>query len=224
MPHLLAVLALLAGLVSGAVQASIVTNGSFEDPFATPGTRNGGQVFGQLLGGPGTSWNVWDAIPGWTTGSGAGIEIQSDRTLGSIDAAQGSHYVELDSTANSSMFQRVLLGVGRYELSFAYSPRTRDAASNGIDYSVDGLLTGRIDGPDGASRVGVWTTVSRGLDVRTAGSYVLSFGATGRSDSYGGLIDSVAITPSAVPVPAALVLLATALGGLGVAARVLRAA
>ena len=67
-----------------------------------------------------------------------------------------------------------------------------------------------------------WPEVTRVFTVQSAGSYRLSFAASGISDSYGGLIDSVSLTPSAVPVPAAAVLLLTALGGLGAAARFCR--
>jgi hypothetical protein len=49
----------------------------------------------------------------------------------------------------------------------------------------------------------------------TAGLFNLDFGATGRPDTYGGLIDNVSIAP--VPLPAGALLLLTAFGGLAVA-------
>ena len=60
--------------------AATITNHSFE---AMPGP---------LTQGEGTALNSWDyfaAIPGWTTGSGEELEIQSAGTLGYIDAHSG---------------------------------------------------------------------------------------------------------------------------------------
>lgn len=201
--------ALLAGV---GAQAATVQNGSFEDSFKTRG-KNHNQKFDNLAAGRGSSWEVWDAVPGWTTSSGSGIEIQSNRTLSGINANQGSHYVELDSNRNSTMFQDVLLEAGQHVLNFFYSPRTSDSGNNAIAFSVGTLLNGSIGGAGGtyATQTGLWTAVSEVFNVTNAGTYRLSFSATGRSDSIGGLVDSVSITtPPAVPLPAPLFLLGSA--------------
>lgn len=212
-----------AGLASA---ASIVTNGDFETSFATPGIRNGGQTFDDLnVSGP--SWNIWTAIPGWTNTSGAGIEIQSDRTLRQIDAQSGSHYVELDSNNNSSMAQDIMLGTGLHQLSFYYSPRTANVLSNGISFGIDGVLASEnVIGPNAEAgyAVGTWTQITRDFTVTTAGTYTLSFGALTRSDSIGGLLDTVSVTAltppgggtpvAPVPLPAGMVLMASGLAGL----------
>lgn len=213
----------VVGVPFAGASASIVTNGSFEETAAGPGKVNSGQTFDNLLSGPGASWQIWDSLPGWTTASGGGIEVQSNRTLSSIDALDGGHYVELDSTSNSSMFQDVVLGLGAHELSFGYSPRTHDAASMGITYSLGSLANGAVYGHSSRADVGAWTIVSQVFDVTRAGSYRLMFGATGASDSYGGLIDRVAITtlgrslesPSEIPVPSSMALLVGAGMALG---------
>lgn len=215
---LAAAIALCAGIAAAPSQsdASPVLNGSFETPFAGAGIRNGGQSFERLQSGPGASWNIWQSIPGWTSAFGAGIEIQSNRTLGQIDAFDGQHYVELDSNDNSSMFQDVLLNRGAHMLSFMYSPRTGNPATNGIDYALSGLFGGSVSGPGLETPLGAWTRVTQVFNVAAAGTYRLSFAASGRNDSYGGLIDAVSIAPdpagalSEVPLPAGLVLLASA--------------
>jgi hypothetical protein len=192
-----------------AYATTIVENGSFEDFDATK------------LNGSG--WHVYPSIPSWTAVSGAGIEIQTNPTLGTIDAQDGRAYVELDSDNNSSMTQFVNLNVGSYLLKFFYSPRNGDSGDNGIDYSIAGL-TGNISGPsvDPLTGVGFWTEISALFKVTTAGSYALNFAATGTSNSYGGFVDNVSVAP--VPVPAAGFLLFGALGGLAALRRRRKAA
>lgn len=188
--------------VQSASAATIVQNGSFESGI--PGNalgKNFGSQFSNLNSGPGSSWDVWNSIDGWTRTTGSGIEIQSNRTLSTIDANSGNHYVELDSNNNSGMTQNVFLNAGRYILSFWYSPRT-SSPTNGIEYAVGSLIGGTVNHLNPASAVpGTWTQITRSFLVTTAGSYALNFTATGQNDSYGGLLDDVAIAP--VPVPAA---------------------
>jgi hypothetical protein len=200
--------------MASAGSASTVVNGSFEDVSGGTVLVNNG------------SWAVYDTLPGWTTIDGNGIEVQTNATLGSIDAQDGNRYVELDShprgSSNSTMRQQISLGVGEYRLSFFYSPRTNDASTNGIFYSVSEAISGGLDltygqvsGPSGTYPRTVWTEVIATFTVATAGLFNLDFGATGRPDTYGGLIDNVSIAP--VPLPAGALLLLTAFGGLAVA-------
>lgn len=210
-------------LTAGSANAMII-NGDFEDvsTLDPTGLVKGNQL--SNLATTGSSWDVFDEITGWKTASGAGIEVQTNRTLGSIDAHSGQHYIELDShprsNSNSSMEQEVSLSGGRYALSFWYSPRTGNADSNKIDYSISGgLLSGFITGPDASlgTAVGAWTLVRALFEVQSAGDYTLTFAAAGKQDSYGGFIDTVNIT--AVPIPAAGFLLPAGLGLLGYASR-----
>jgi len=214
---------LLALAASGSIAqgATIVQNGSFEeDPAPGLAGQTNGLLFGQLTGsGPG--WDIYAALPGWTkTGTGPGIEVQTDKAVGSTDALFGEHYVELDSTSNSSMRQTLSLSVGGYKLSFWFSPRAlrneqSTAETNGIRYSIANL-TGTIEGPGGAAgtSVGVWTEITGLFTVLQAGNYDLDFAAIGSSDSYGGFIDNVSVAPAPVPLPAAGLLLIGAIGGL----------
>jgi hypothetical protein len=213
-----AAMVISAGFLGAASASTIVTNGSFESgvPGNTRGLDNNA-LFGNL-DSSGASWDRWKNLNGWRTVLGSGIEVQSNRTLSTIDAKSGTKYVELDSTRNSGMAQTIALGVGSYMLSFWYSPRTSDPLTNGIEFSIGnalGYLTGgyATAGTPVSAVVGSWTKVWRIFDVTTAGNYDLRFTANGVSDSYGGLLDDVDVAQ--VPLPAAGFALMAALGGLG---------
>jgi hypothetical protein len=147
---------LVAGLMSVHANASLITNGSFENGANGSSLTFGGQqpslTFGQLAGLPaGYSWGVFSGLPGWShvSGYGPGIEVQHKGTLsadGGVNnnAADGNHYVELDThfntstpgNSNAGMFQLISgLFVGQtYELSFWY--RARDISvdkNNGLN-------------------------------------------------------------------------------------------
>lgn len=203
-----------AVLSAGAASAStIVTNGSFESgvPGNVKGRVNGANF--NNLNSTGPSWDVWKRLNGWRTVYGSGIEVQSNRTLSTIDAQSGNKYVELDSTSNSGMAQTVALGVGKYVLSFWYSPRTSDPKTNGVEYAVGNLTGGYATASNPIyAVVGHWAHIVSVFTVTTAGKYDLRFSATGVNDTYGGLIDNVDIAP--VPLPAAGLGLMAALGGL----------
>jgi hypothetical protein len=206
-----------------AASAATVVNGSFEQNPGIVGLN--GSTFANLAAPGGASWDIFTSLPGWTKGAvGAGIEIQTAETLGTINAQDGQHYVELDSNNNSSMHQTInFASTGRYLLSFFYSPRQGTAVgSNIIDYSLfdaalpaNIILAGTVTGPSNAApvtAVGVWTKITAEFVITNVGNYNLKFAAGGTSDSLGGFIDNVSLAP--VPVPAAGFLLFGALGGL----------
>lgn len=220
MKKLISALAFSASIASPSLSATVV-NGSFE---ADAGVALDGQAFSSLASGFGSnSWSVFSSLPGWTTVSGAGIEIQTSNTLGTINPQDGQHYVELDSNNNSAMQQTInFASTGRYLLSFFFSPRDGDAGSNIIDYSLVGaaspvvnLLAGSVTGPASgppATAVGLWTQITAEFVVTQAGNYNLKFAASGTNNSLGGFVDNVSI--AAVPLPAGGLLLIGALGGL----------
>lgn len=176
--------------VQSASASSLIINGSFEAPPQPPGT-----------------YGTYANLPGWTGGAN-GIELR-DNVAGT--AFDGLNFVELDTTANSSMFQTVATTAGQaYNLSFAYAPRANvPASSNGIEAFWDSTLLGTFTGDGFVSSA--WNVFN--FSVLGTGSDTLKFAAVGRSDSYGGSLDAVAL--NATPLPAALPLFATGLGALG---------
>lgn len=183
---------------SGLANANLVQNGSFEADIQANGTWG---VYGSLAGG-------------WTSVSGAGIELRNN-VFGT--ASNGVNFVELDSHNNSAMQQIITTSVGSfYNLAFDYSPRVNQPAStNGISVFWNDVLLGDFTAIGGNANL--WTV--KQFLVKGTGSDILKFAATGTSNSLGGNIDNVSLTPSAVPLPAALPLMLSAMGVLGFASR-----
>ncbi|WP_159089199.1 VPLPA-CTERM sorting domain-containing protein [Tateyamaria sp. Alg231-49] len=212
----LIIAAIAAANFGAAAQAStvnLVTNGSFED---TPDFSG--------------SWRVFQGaeLDGWEVQSGAGVEIQTNSVGSVLDTLWGTKYVELDShngnggattgPTNSAIGQDIFLSAGHYLLSFYYSPRVNSLGTdtNGIDYSIAGV-SGSASGPNDDFRFGEWTLIEETVKIDVGDTYKLLFAATGGDETLGGLIDNVSLT--AVPLPAGMLLLMTALGGLGIARR-----
>lgn len=184
--------------------ANLVQNGTFEAPVVASGT-----------------YSIFLSIPGWATAFGPGIEIQN-HVAGS--PFEGRQFVELDSNANSGMYQDLATVAGEsYLLSFAHSPRPGvNANSNGIDVFWGGSVVTNL----ALSGVGLpdtlWKVYSFNL-VATSSTTRLQFNASGLSESLGGYIDAVAVAP--VPEPTTIVPAMIALvGGAGFMARRRRAA
>jgi hypothetical protein len=179
-------------------KADLVTNGSFESPVIPSG-----------------SYAIFGSIPGWTTSSGPGIEIQNHIAGSPYHLDQ---FVELDSDSNSSMYQDLVTVAGQtYTLSFAYSPRPGVSdESNGIDLLWDGSLVTNIALNGIGNGDTVWTVYSFNL-VATSSLTRLEFAATGTSESLGGYLDAVSVN-KVVPEPSSFVLAGIAgLAGLGFA-------
>jgi hypothetical protein len=204
--------ALAAASFIGATASASVINGSFEEgvPGNTPGIVNG-LLFDDLPSDP-SGFDVYGAVNGWTTVKGSGVGVHTANTLPTIDAQDGDYYAELDGVDNAAIFQNVGLHVGRYVLSFWYSPQNDDTRTNGIIYRLSGVLSGKVDNMTVGATVGAWTQISVEFLASTARSYRLTFAAIGKEDGIGGLIDNVEIAP--VPLPASGLALLAALGGI----------
>ena len=178
------------------VHANLLVDGGFEQPALSRG-----------------SYGTFTAIPGWI--GVPNIEVQN-RVAGS--PFEGDQFVELDTNANSSMYQDITTIAGvTYKIHFEYSPRPGVAAlSNGIQALWDNSLYALV----ALNGLGLNDTSWSGYDFTTvaAGSTSrLTFSAFGTSDGLGGYLDNVSVT--AVPEPGTLqifglglVILATVVG------------
>ena len=194
---LISALLLATPLLSLADGSNLVLNGSFESVLIKSSNR----------------WEIFSNISGWTGGS-AGIEV-SNNVVGL--ARDGVNFVELDTTANSSMFQTVATQANqRYTLNFFYADRVSNGqASNGLDWSLDGTQWNSVSGGNGGSSHD-WKQVQ--FDFTASGATTLYFRASGLSDQLGSSLDQVSIT-SAVPEPQSYALMLGGLAAIGFMAR-----
>lgn len=179
----LAIAALLAmPLLASA--ANLVTNGSFESNIMPSG-----------------NWAIFSTLTGWT--GTPNIELR-DSVAGA--AFDGVNFVELDTYANSGMFQDIATVTGaHYNLSFAYSPRPSTSNTNDINVLWNGALIAPLGGSNGNS-THHWTVYNFDVLGGPGSTSRLAFNAAGVSDSYGGSLDAVSVT-SAVPEPQTYALL-----------------
>jgi len=163
-------------------QANLLVNGSFEDPLIADGT-----------------YGLFTSIAGWTLASGPFIEVQRNIAGSPYDGLQ---FIELDSTANSSVYQDVTTAIGaQYSLRFAYTPRPGvGAASNGVDVLIDGSPIAALTGIGGGNSL--WSLYE--FSFVGNGNTRIQFTGVGTSDSLGGYVDAVSVDralPVDQPVP-----------------------
>lgn len=207
-----AALALVLGVTAGTAAASpnLVVNGSFEDISANPGVQ-------QLAN---NTWQVFNSLPGWTTFSGAGIEVR--RNVAGV-AQDGVQFVELDShgaNPNSTMQQMLSTVSGQsYTLSFWYSPRPNTANFPATTNNIAVLWNGSTLLPTlgGTNNTGSHHWQQYSYSVIGTGTDSLRFAAFGAQDTYGGSLDNISVT--AVPEPETYALLLAGLGFMGGVAR-----
>ena len=190
---------LLAALLAacfGAAHAgpNLVVDGSFEDQAQAAG-----------------SWSVYNAINGWTTVGGSGIELRNDVAGTAFD---GVNFVELDSYSNSAMAQTLTTVAGSsYDLSFAYSARPGvSAGSNVIQVLWNGVSLAAVTANGSNLSDNDWQVFN--YTVTGSGSDTLSFRAIGVNDSLGGSLDAVTVT-TAVPEPSTYAMMFLGLGLIG---------
>lgn len=195
-------LVLASLLVFSNANANLVVNGGFEEPSL-----------------PYQTWGVFQNIPGWSTTSGAGIEVQNN-VAG--DPYEGFQFVELDSNYNSSMEQLIDTVAGEhYTLSFFYSPRPGEkTGTNNILIGWGNHSLGAITDSGKDNENTVWQQYTYDV-IGTGLGTSLNFRAVGVSDSFGGYIDNVVLTSnSPVPEPATILLFGA--GVMGLASRMRR--
>jgi hypothetical protein len=223
------ILVLSLTFLSSFVNASLITNGSFEQTVFNDNSTSIGAVFNKNLQTYNNNNNVWDVfyqLPGWVTTMGNGIELQKNIVTQSQD---GSNHVELDShingISNTVMTQTIeSLTVGnQYLLEFYYKPRTINVNDNGInvfwyDSAIDfNLNLEAIFVADSTSLLTKDWALQSVTFTAKAQSMNLSFGSIGTQNTLGGLIDNVSLKEVAVaratsvPEPSMLLLFLTAI-------------
>lgn len=210
--------------LSAFVNASLITNGSFEQTLFEDRSLSKGLIFNTNLASyerKRRAWDVFYNLPGWQTTYGNGIELQKNVVTHSQN---GSHHVELDShphsASNSVMTQTLTsLTIGAdYLLEFYYKPRTNRRNDNGInvfwhDTAIDfNFGLNKVLVSDGTRRLTPNWTLQSVLITAQAKSMNLSFASFGRQNGRGGLIDNVSLAQvTAVPEPSMFILFLTAI-------------
>lgn len=196
----------LSLLITGSIaNASLITNGSFEQLMFADNSTSQGLVHNtnlQSFENKSSAWDIFYALPGWVTTAGNGIELQKNVVTSSFE---GKNHVELDShkngSSNSVMTQSLdSLTIGaEYLLEFSYKARTNHKNDNGINVfwydastdfnknmTADFAINGRSkQSPNWSVQSVLLTAQSETMD--------LSFGAFGKQNSLGGLLDNVSL-------------------------------
>jgi hypothetical protein len=192
-------------ITSSMANASLITNGSFEQLVFSDNSSSQGLVHKTNLKtfeNKNSAWDIFYALPGWVTTAGNGIELQKNVVTHSVE---GKNHVELDShkngSSNSVMTQSLdSLTIGaKYLLEFSYKARTNHKNDNGInvywydastDFNKNMIADFAINGrskqnPNWSVQSVLLTAQSETMDI--------SFGAFGKQNSLGGLLDNVSL-------------------------------
>lgn len=207
--------------MSSLANASLITNGSFEQLTFSDNTTTTGLISKKDLShfnSKQSAWDVFTILPGWFTSAGTGIELQKNVVTKSQD---GSNHVELDShprnASNATMTQTInSLTIGNeYLLEFYYKARTNALNDNGINvfwYDATQSFNNSMDEVFSVNSTRnltpTWQKQSVSF-VADATSMKVSFASFGNQNTLGGLIDNVSLNNiTKVPEPTTFALFA----------------
>jgi hypothetical protein len=192
-------------LFHSAAFSSLLTNGSFEQVNFDNDSDAIGLIHGHHLSSyhdKGRAWDVFMDLPGWTTILGNGIELQRNVVTNSHHE---DHHVELDSHSrigsNSVMNQSLYsLTIGAdYLLTFYYKPRTNKKNDNKIKVfwyndttNFSPTMTASLVANSTKKLDRNWIEQSVILTADST-QMNLSFGAFGKENTLGGLIDNISL-------------------------------
>ena len=209
MGALLGALVVSTGLCASAQAASLIVNGSFEDGPAVP-TNPG---YSTLSGGD-------TSITGWTV-VGNSIDYIGNYWVAS-DPAVGGHSLDLSgAVTGAGIAQTISTIVGQaYQVVFDLAGNPDSNDTKNLQLSVfSGAFTGVQDFnfvQDGHTKADMgWLTLTYSFVAQATSTTVQFFSLN--NNPYGPALDKVSV--SAVPLPLALPLFATALAGLGLVGR-----
>lgn len=186
MKKLLSVVVACCALAALPSQANLVVNGDFE----SHGAYNA------------QGWNYFDSIPGWASGDDTDLEVGRPSVYGV--SGFGDAVMELDTTENVVATQVIGATPGAtYTLSFWYALRENVLQSSGsLEVYWNGLLVDTLS-PNSQTMAFASYSVLAGPGLNNT----LEFMGTGTSDSYGALIDEVAVVPEPTTIVAGALLL-----------------
>ncbi|WP_342291553.1 tandem-95 repeat protein [Vibrio diazotrophicus] len=144
-----------------------------------------------------------EATSAWQ--SSRGLEIQTDGVV--TNASDGNYYAELDANVNTSIKTTIdTTGQDSVRVEFDYNPRHDGNSSSNMTFAVGTVLVFvSADGTVSASHDGVsvaiqgpdnngWYHISGTFPISEDGSTDLILSGSGKSDSYGALVDNIVVT------------------------------
>lgn len=189
---------LLLAFAAGSAQASLITNGSFENTTGAVANPSYGSA---------STWQIYSAIPGWSTTQD--LEIWTNGFI--VPAYDGDNLLELNGTGAFTVYQDfATVKDAVYEVSFYARKRTR--SQEHFQISVGDLTQ------DITSHIfGNWTAFTYQFTALSDLSKLSFMSLDGQHDTTGNLIDYVAVHQ--VPEPGMLAMFLTGLLGLSVIRR-----